>query len=378
MMDIFRYTAPCLMGVEKLLANELKFMGAENVTAENGRVYFSGDLNILARANIRSRFAERVLLLLSQFEARSFEELFCGVKNIPWEKYIESDGKFPVKGSCLSSKLHSVPDCQAIIKKAVAERLKQTYNKEWFAETGNLYQIQFLLYKDKVSVMIDTSGEPLYKRGYRANSNDAPIRETLAAALVELSRVRSNHIVIDPCCGSGTILIEAAQKALNIQPNAGRSFTAEKWNFVPSDVWMSERSKARAEVRSDCTFHAYGYDIDEKALDISMKNAEKAGVGEYISFEKRDIKDFEETLEHATVICNPPYGERLLDIQSAEDIYRIMGKRFQPKQGWSYTIISPDDDFEACFGRKADKRRKLYNGMIKCQVYQYFKSDRKN
>lgn len=375
-MDIYHYAAPCLMGVEKLLSNELKFMGAENVTADNGRVYFSGDLHILARANIRSRFAERILLLLGQFEAKNFEELFCGTESIPWEKFIEADGKFPVKGSCLFSKLHSVPDCQAIIKKAIVKRLIKTYNTEWFAETGSLHQVQFLLFKDKVSIMIDSSGEPLHKRGYRAISNNAPIRETLAAALVELSRVRSNHIVIDPCCGSGTILIEAAQKALNIQPNAGRHFTAENWKFIPKDVWEDERNKAKDEIKSDCTFHAYGYDIDEDSLKISRENAEKAGVSEYISLEKRDIRNFNEDFERATVICNPPYGERLLDVQSAEEIYRTMGKKFLIKQGWSYTVISPDDDFENCFGRKADKRRKLYNGMIKCQVYQYFKSDK--
>ena len=372
-MNIHKFVAPCLMGVEKLLSNELKFMGAENVRADNGRVFFEGNDSIIARANIRSRFAERILILLGRFDVHSFNDLFERVSEIPWEKYIPENGQFPVKGNCLSSALHSVPDCQAIIKKAIVKRLGTKYGKEWFDESGALFKIQFLILKDNACIMLDTSGEPLHKRGYRAASNDAPIRETLAAALAELSRVRSNHTVIDPCCGSGTLLIEAAQKALNIQPNAERKFVSENFDFIPKSVWESERNLARNEVKTDAAFHGYGYDIDENTLKIAVSNAEKAGVAEYITFAKRDIKDFSETFERATVICNPPYGERLLGIDEAEDIYRIMGRKFVSKPGWSYTVISPDDDFEQCFGRTADKRRKLYNGMIKCQVYQYFK-----
>lgn len=372
-MNNYKFVAPCLMGIEGILSNELRFMGAENVKADNGRVFFEGDSSILARTNIRSRYAERILLLLGSFTALSFEELFQRVKNIPWENFIEKDSQFPVKGNCLSSSLHSVPDCQSIIKKAVVERLRKSYQIDWFEETGALCQIQFLILKNNVSIMLDTSGAPLHKRGYRANSNSAPIKETLAAALVDLSRVRSNHIVIDPCCGSGTILIEAAQKALNIAPNLHRKFISEQWNFIPESVWKEERERARECIKTDVNFQGYGYDIDENALIIAEENAVKAGVSQYITFEQRDIVDFDESLSRATVICNPPYGERLLDIKSAENIYRIMGDKFTPHQGWSYTIISPDDDFEKCFGRTADKRRKLYNGMIKCQVYMYFK-----
>lgn len=377
-MSKYNYVAPCLMGIEGILANELRFMGAENVHAENGKVFFSGEENILARVNIRSRYAERVLILLASFDALSFEELFQGVKNIPWERYIPTDGRFPVKGNCLSSKLHSVPDCQAIIKKAVVNKLKNCYNVDWFEETGSLYQIQFLILKDKALIMLETSGEPLHKRGYRAKSNDAPIKETLAAALVDLSKVRSNHIVIDPCCGSGTLLIEAAEKAINLPPNAHRHFAAEDWSFIPKEIWVDERQLARAEVRTNCNFHAYGYDIDESALEIAKMNAQKARVSEYITFKKRDIANFKESFEKATVICNPPYGERLLDKNTAEAIYKVMGEKFTEKNGWSYTIISPDDDFEKLFGKPADKRRKLYNGMIKCQVYMYFKCNSKN
>lgn len=369
----YKFVAPCLMGVEGILSNELKFMGAENVKADNGRVFFEGGLDILARANIRSRYAERIQLLLSEFKAESFEDLFQGIKKIPWENYIEENGKFPVKGSCLSSALHSVPDCQAIIKKAVVERLKEKYRKQWFDESGALFQIQFLLLKNNIAVMLDTSGEPLHKRGYRANANKAPIKETLAAALVDLSRVKSNHTVIDPCCGSGTVLIEAALKALNIYPNLHRKFVSEGWELIPEEIWVNERQKAKDAANFDAAFRGYGYDIDEASLAIAKENAVKAGVDGYITFQQRDIADFQENFQKATVICNPPYGERLLDINGAQSIYKIMGEKFITQPGWSYTVISPDDDFEKHFGRKADKRRKLYNGMIKCQVYMYFK-----
>lgn len=372
-MNKYKFAAPCLMGVEKLLSNELKFMGAENVHAENGRVLFEGDLSVMARANIRSRFAERILLLVSRFNAVSFEQLFRGVKAIDWSRYLNENASFPVTGSCLSSQLMSVPDCQAIIKKAVAESMKSVYKRERFPEDGEEYKIKFLILKDNVSVMLDTSGTPLHKRGYRAESNDAPMKETLAAALTELSRVHSNHIVIDPCCGSGTILIEAALKALNIPPNYKSCFAAEEWGFVPKEIWRSEREKAAQDIKRDVQFHAYGYDIDDNALAISERNAKLAGVADYITFEHRDIADFAQEHEYATVICNPPYGERLLDVGQAEELYRIMGKKFLPKKGWSYTVICPDDDFEKCFGRSADKRRKLYNGTLSCQAYLYFK-----
>ncbi len=371
-MNKYKYAAPCLMGTEKLLSNELKFIGAENVSAENGRVYFEGDLPLLARANIRSRIAERILMVIARFEAYSFEQLFQSVKAVKWSDYLPEDAIFPVTGSCLSSKLMSVSDCQSVIKKAVVESLKKDYKKDVFPENGEEYKIKFLILKDHVSVMLDTSGRPLHKRGYRAVSNDAPIKETLAAALCELSGVRSNHIVIDPFCGSGTILIEAALKALNIAPNINGGFSSEKWDMIPKDIWITERRNAENDIRRDAAFHAYGYDIDDNALEISKKNARLAGVAEYITFEHRDIADFHEDHEFATVICNPPYGERLLDVARAEQIYRTMGKVFHKQKGRRYTIICPDDDFQKCFGRTADKRRKLYNGTLSCQAYIYF------
>ena len=240
-------------------------------------------------------------------------------------------------------------------------------------ESGNTYKIRFLIYKDNVSIMLDTSGEPLHKRGYRAISNGAPMKETLAAALAELSAVRRDSLVIDPFCGSGTILIEAAQKACGISPGLQRSFACEKWEMFSAKVWNSEREAALTLRRSDSLFHAVGYDIDDDALRIARENAKLAGVADRIEFHKRDIRDFSEDYSSAIVICNPPYGERLLDITAAEELFCVMGERFTKKNGWGYNIICPDDDFEKCFGRRADKRRKLYNGMLSCQLYRYFK-----
>lgn len=369
----YKFAAPCLMGVEKLLANELKFMDAENVRADNGRVFFEGGAEMIARANIRSRIAERILLVCASFEARSFEELFNGVRDVAWSDILPINAQFPVTGSCLSSKLMSVPDCQAIVKKAVAESLKSSGRiKGMLPESGALYKIRFLILKDKVSIMIDTTGEPLHKRGYRALSGGAPIKETLAASLCELAKVRADHTVIDPTCGSGTILIEAAMKALNIAPGINREFVSENWSIAPSSVWESERELARNAVRKDAAFHGYGSDIDEEVLAVARENAKKAGVGDRIDFSVKDVRNYEDIGERVTVICNPPYGERLLDVNEAEELYKAMGEVFTIRDGASYTVICPDDDFERCFGRRADKRRKLYNGMISCQVYQYF------
>lgn len=373
-MDKINFSAPCLFGIEGICADELKRMGIENVSAENGRVLFSGDFSTLARVNLCSRYAERVHILLGRFRAFSFEELFQGVKNIPWENWITADEEFPVKGHSVSSKLSSVPDCQKIIKKAVVSRLSAKYGKTWFDETGSRHQIQFLIMKDEVSIMLDTSGEGLHKRGYRRDSTAAPIKETLAAAMADLSHVRPFSTVIDPFCGSGTILIESAMKAMNIAPGLRRSFSAEKWRIMPPEIWSQERERCLDLIDHNAEFCGYGYDIDPEAVELTAANAKKAGVEKRISVMQRGIADFDCDNERAAVICNPPYGERLLDIEQARELYRIMGKKFVKRQGWSYTIISPDDTFEASFGRAADKRRKLYNGMIKCQLYMYFKN----
>ncbi len=367
------FVIPCLLGVESVIAEEMRSLGAENVVAENGRVLFSGDESILARANICSRYSERIQILVGSFEARSFEELFQGTKNLPWEQWIGKADAFPVKGYSINSALFSVSDCQSIIKKAVVERLKTKYGIAWFDETGPIHQIQFSIMKDKVSLLLDTSGAGLHKRGYRIEANGAPLKETLAATLVNLARVRNYHTLYDPMCGSGTILIEGAMLTHNIAPGVNRHFSAERWDVIPQNVWETERERARDLVIRESQFVAYGSDIDDEALRIAKENAKRAGVADKIQFEKCDIKDFSMKTERGTLICNPPYGERLLDIKQAAELYKVMGKRFAPARGRSYYIISPSEEFEADFGRKADKRRKLYNGMIKCQLYMYFK-----
>lgn len=368
-----KFSVPCLLGLEGLIADELRRMDAQNVAAQNGRVDFEGDESILARANICSRYAERILIRMGEFRAETFEELFQGVKKIPWEMFIGKKDAFPVKGYSLDSKLFSVSDCQAIIKKAVVERLKAKYNLNWFEETGTVYQLQFSIMKDTVTLFIDSTGAGLHKRGYRPVANAAPIKETLAAAMAELAHLRHYHTLYDPMCGSGTILIEGAMKALNIAPGIHRTFACEKFPMIDAEIWRQERARAGDLVIRDADFKAYGSDIDFNALQIAQENARRAGVAMKIDFSKRDIKDFKRKSEKGTVICNPPYGERMLDIKNAEDIYRTMGKIFTPERGWAYYIITPDEEFEKVFGRKADKRRKLYNGMIKCQLYMYFK-----
>ncbi len=372
-METIQFSAPCLLGIEGVCADELKRLDIQNVRAENGRVLFEGGFDTLARANIGSRYAERIQILLAEFPVYSFEDLFRGVQQIHWEDWLGKNDAFPVKGHCVSSRLSSVPDCQKIIKKSVVKRLGAKYGISWFEESGPIHQIQFLILKDKCSICLDTSGVGLHKRGYRANSVIAPIKETLAAAMSDISHVRHYSTVVDPFCGSGTILIESALKALNIAPGLRRKFACENWAVVPSSAFRSERERAQDLIRLDSEFQAYGYDIDDEAVELTKENARKAGVEKRIHAEKRDIADFEAHWERASVICNPPYGERLLDMEEARKLYRVMGEKFVKRDGWSYSIISPDDNFENIFGRPADKRRKLYNGMIKCQMYMYFR-----
>ena len=368
-----RCVVPCLLGLESLIAQELRDMGAIDVAAENGRVLFSGDANLLARANINCRFAERIQILIGSFPARTFDELFEGTNALPWEAWIGRGDAFPVKGYSINSALFSVSDCQAIIKKAVVERLKSVYHIPWFEETGPIHQIQFSIMKDEASLLLDTSGAGLHKRGYRLQANYAPLKETLSASLCSLARLRDYHTLYDPMCGSGTILIEGAMMAQNIAPGVNRNFAAERWDALPQSAWAQERERARDLVKRDVHFQAYGSDIDADALELAKANALRAGVQANIAWKQADLRDFAPETEKGTLICNPPYGERMLDIQQANELYRIMGKKFDKKRGWSYYIISPSEQFESLFGRRADKRRKLYNGMIKCQLYMYFK-----
>ena len=372
-MQMFDFSAPCLFGIEGILGDELRRMGAQNVAPQNGRVLFSGGEDILARANIGSRYAERIQLVVGTFTAHTFEELFQGVKALPWERFISKKNAFPVKGWSLESVLHSIPDCQAIIKKAIVERLKSCYGIAWFEESAATVQVQFTILKDEVALLIDTSGPGLHKRGYRQNAGGAPIKETLAAAIVDVTRARLATQVIDPCCGSGTLLIESALAARRIAPGIRRRFAFMNWEWFPETVWKAERQQAMTQVISDKEFSAIGGDIDPDVVRLANENAAKAGVSAQVHATVRDLRQFVPEGDSGVVLCNPPYGERLADVQTAQELYRVMGQVFVPKAGWSYAIISPDERFEELFGRKADKRRKLYNGMLKCQLYCYYR-----
>ncbi len=375
-MKPFTYSVPCLFGLEGLVGEELRRLKLDGVAVENGRVRFTGGWEAMAAANIRMRMGERVLLCLGSFPARSFEELFQGVRALPLEDFIPKTGKFPVKGHCLNSQLHSVPDCQAIVKKAAVERLGRHYGLSWLPETGELYQLQFSIMKDRVEIYLDTSGAGLHKRGYRAVGNDAPLRETLAAAMVELARFRGRDFFWDPFCGSGTIVIEAALTALNRAPGLNRSFSAQHWPVVPEAVWTQTREAARAaEFRGE--YRILGSDNDPDSLNIAISNAKKAGVGKLIRFEEADATRRDLPAERGVIVCNPPYGERMMEQRSAQRLYQALGRHLKYADNWDKCIISSEPEFEHYFGRRADKKRKLYNGMIQCNLYQYFKGDRR-
>lgn len=376
-MTFYKYVAPCHFGLESVLAGELKRMNADNVTAHNGKVTFSGDATIMARANINLRTAERVLIELSSFKATSFEELFQGVLRTPLEEYIGSKDAFPVKGWSLNSKLFSVSDCQAIIKKAAVERLKKQYHIDWFVETGPIHQLQFSIHNDEVTIMLDTTGAGLHKRGYRVNANIAPIKETLAAGIIDLARVRDRSIFYDPFCGSGTMIIEAATKALNIPPCLKRKFSAQGFGMFDEAIWSQERTRGIELIRRNADFFAYGSDIDEGAVELTKENAKKAGVFSKILITQKDVRDFEMKTDTGIICTNPPYGERMMTESEANELYRDMGNVLGKMDNAAIYIISPSERFEALYGRPAIKRRKLYNGMIKCQLYMYYTDKRK-
>lgn len=371
-MNFLKYVSPCHFGLESVLAGELKRMGADNVVAHNGKVTYSGDYSIMARANINLRTAERVLIELGNFKATNFEELFQGVLKIPLESYVGSKDAFPVKGWSLNSALHSIPDCQSIIKKAMVERLKKCYKIDWFLETGAVHQIQFSILNDDVTIMLDTSGPGLHKRGYRVNANAAPIKETLAAGIVDLARVRDRGVFYDPFCGSGTFIIEAATKALNIPPCLKRKFAAQTYPMFEDKIWSDERTRGIELIKRDADFFAYGSDIDPEAVELTKYNAKKAGIFSKVLITQKDIVDFEMKSDSGIICCNPPYGERMLEVKEAEELYKKMGKVFNNIENAGIYIISPSEKFENIYGEKARKRRKLYNGMIKCQLYMYF------
>ena len=368
----YRLCAPCLFGLESVLSGELKRLNFEDIAVTDGRVEFTSDAEGIARANLNLRTAERVLIVLSSFRAVTFQQLIDGAEKIPFEDYIGKKNAFPVKGWSLNSKLHSVPDCQSIIKKAAVKRLSRKYGVAWLEESGPTVQIQFSINKDMVTIMLDTSGVALHKRGYRKVANLAPIRETLAAGILDIARIYPDTQLYDPFCGSGTFLIEAAYKAKNIAPGIYRRFAAEKWDCISSKIWKDGREEAINKVRKDVEFVAFGRDISQESLEIAEANARRAGIAGLIRLEKRDVEDFVLPSEKSLVVTNPPYGERLMASEDLQQLYNTMGKVFQPSQQTAYYIISSAEDFEQSFGRKADKKRKLYNGMLKCNLYQYF------
>lgn len=367
----YTLVAPCFFGTESTLSFEVRRLGAQDVKVTDGRVAFTGDASVIAAANLNLRTAERVLLLLKTFPASTFDELFDGVYAIPWEELLPPDAQFPVKGSSLSSQLSSVPACQSIVKKAVVKRLQAGHKTQLLPETGALYKIRFALRKNVAEIMLDTSGDGLHKRGYRRNATLAPIKETLAAAIADLGHVRRDSLVQDPFCGSGTLVIEAAQKALNLAPGLRRRFAAEQFDFVPPDVWKFQRRKALEETRRDAAFEGIGYDIDPAAVALANANAKLAGVGDRCRFEVADVKDFT-ARPGAVVLTNPPYGERLGDAAEAAALAKTLGTVWRRQPGAGLYAITADAEFEDHFGKKAVKRRKIYNGMIPCQLYMYF------
>ena len=371
-MKDLRICIPCHFGLESVLAYEIKKIGGEDLTTTDGKITFSGDLETAAKANLWVASGERVLIELGTFTAKSFEELFNGIEKLPLEDFIGKYDAFPNKGHCLDSQLHSVPDCQRIIKKACVKRLGRVYGVSYFEETGPRHQIQFSIIKDRVSVYLDTSGIGLHKRGYRRNSNAAPIKETLAAGIIDLGRVRADSVVCDPMCGSGTFLIESAYKALKVAPGLRRSFASEQWEQFPKDIWQRARAEAMELIDRKGKFAGIGFDIDDMAVELTRDNAKKAGVGSKLTVKQQDISKFVQP-EKCITFCNPPYGERMLEIRQAEELYKRLGERLDPCAQRPCFIISPHEVFEKFFGRKADKKRKLYNGMIKCDLYMYFK-----
>lgn len=372
-MQFFLFEIPCLMGLEKLVADEIRRLGLSEVQAENGRVTCRGSLADLPRLNLNLRCGARVLVVLNTFSAVTFEALFQGTLAVDWQDWIPRDGAFPVKGYSINSQLHSVPACQSIVKKAVSAKLGQVYGTEWLPETGVRYQIQFSILKDQVHLCLDTSGEGLYKRGYRAVNNGAPLRETLAAAMVLLSRYRGLDPFCDPFCGSGTIPIEAALIAKNRAPGLNRAFSAEEWPVVPRSAWMDAVTEAMDQ-EYDRVYDIWGGDIDPACVALAQANAEKAGVEDTVRFEQYDARRFYSTEPYGRVVTNPPYGERLMDKASVSDLYRAFGHAVSLlPEGWRVFILSSHTEFETVFGQKAKKKRKLYNGMIKCDLFQYGK-----
>lgn len=371
MEDKFEIVVPTLFGLESFTAKEIRWLGYETTAVEDGRVTFLGDYEAVYRANLWLRTGERVLIKAAEFKALSFEELFGGTKAVDWSRFLQKDSAFPVKGHSVKSQLASVRDCQAIIKKAMADKMSMEYGIDWLPEDGTEYQIQFSIMKDRVTLMIDTSGEPLHKRGYRQNSNTAPLRETIAAAMVMMSYWKFEYPLLDPFCGSGTIPIEGAMFKRNIAPGLGRRFAADDFFQISSIIKDKVAEEAKSKIK-DVPLEIYASDADRECVELTISNAEKAGVGQYITADCKKAEDIFMDQSYGTIICNPPYGERMGEKRECEKLYKNIGKTFRNLDKWSYYILAAHEEFERLFGQKANKRRKIYNGMIKCNVYQYF------
>ena len=372
-MRRFELIAPCHFGMEAVLKREILDLGYEISQVEDGRVTFIGDEEAICQANIFLRTAERILVKVGSFKAVTFEELFDKTKALPWEEYIPENGKFWVKkASSVKSKLFSTSDIQSIMKKAMVERMKSKYHKSWFEEDGAEYPVRVFLMKDQVTIGLDTSGESLHKRGYRKLSGKAPITETLASALIMLTPWRADRILVDPFCGSGTFPIEAAMMAASIAPGMNRSFTAEAWtNLVAKKQWYDAMDEANDLVKRDVEVDIQGYDIDGDVIKVARENAQVAGVDHMIHFQQRAVKDLSHPKKYGFVITNPPYGERLNEKETLPAVYREFGESFKKLDSWSAYMITSYEDAERYFGRKADKNRKIYNGMIKTYYYQF-------
>lgn len=371
----YKYTlvSPCFFGMEKMLATEIKSLGFEIEKTEDGRITYKTDEYGIARANMWLRCAERVNLKIAEFTARSFEELYDQTRSIDWSRFIPYGAEFPVaKASSIKSKLYSTPDIQSIVKKAVVDSLKEKYmERGMLKEDKEKYPIYVFIHKDRVLLSIDTSGVSLYKRGYKELANKAPIRETLAAGLVRLTPWRPGRILVDPMCGSGTILIEAAMIGMNMAPGMNREFISEKWRTIDKKIWWDVRRDAFDQLNDNEDFKIYGYDIDPESIKIAKHNAEIAGVDQYIDFAVADVKDFKSDKEYGMIITNPPYGERLEDEEAVKILYKEMGYAFRGLKNWSYFVITSYDKFEYEFGQDAPRKRKLYNGMLRTYYYQY-------
>ncbi len=372
-MKTFPIILPCHFGLEAVLKREIYDMGYDIEKVEDGRITFIGDADAVCRANIFLRSAERVLICIGKFNAVTYDELFENVKACPWEEYIPEDGKFWVtKANTVNSKLFSSSDIQSIVKKAMVERMKQHYDVEWFKETGADYPVRVFINKDEVTVCLDTSGDSLHKRGYRIQAGLAPISETLAAALIMLTPWHKDRILVDPFCGSGTFVIEAAMLAANIAPGMNRSFTAEQWtNFIDKQLWYDAVSDAQDMINTDIDTDIQGYDIDPEVVKVAKENAKRAGVEDMIHFQVRPVSDMSHRGKYGFIITNPPYGERLEEKEALPKIYGDFGRQFAALDSWSAYMITSYEDTEKYVGRKADKNRKIYNGMIKTFYYQF-------